>query len=74
MTKTMKSPCIRMCTLNESDICLGCGRMVNEITSWTNYTDSHRDELIKRSRERLSVLDSESPLLAEARRQQVKKR
>jgi hypothetical protein len=33
--KPVKSPCIRMCCLNEQDICLGCFRSLEEIKSWT---------------------------------------
>jgi len=33
--KPIKSPCVRMCCLNEQDICLGCFRSLEEIKSWT---------------------------------------
>ncbi|POC29789.1 DUF1289 domain-containing protein [Vibrio vulnificus] len=29
------NPCIRHCCLNEEDVCLGCGRHLNEILGWT---------------------------------------
>ncbi|PHS70825.1 MAG: DUF1289 domain-containing protein [Cycloclasticus sp.] len=48
----MESPCIRMCTLNEQDICLGCGRLLKEITFWTTYTDEQRKRLLKLCDER----------------------
>jgi len=32
--KTIYSPCVRNCCLDEDDICLGCFRRVDEITSW----------------------------------------
>ncbi|QBG36919.1 DUF1289 domain-containing protein [Litorilituus sediminis] len=28
------SPCVRNCCLNESDICLGCFRSLDEIIAW----------------------------------------
>jgi predicted Fe-S protein YdhL (DUF1289 family) len=28
------SPCRRQCCLNEEDICLGCGRALQEILEW----------------------------------------
>ncbi len=28
------SPCIRHCTLDEQDMCVGCGRMLGEIMEW----------------------------------------
>jgi hypothetical protein len=65
----MESPCIRMCTLNEQDICLGCGRLLVEITSWTSYTEEERVEIIKDCMKRVAVLDSKSALLAQTRKQ-----
>ncbi|MEM0910366.1 MAG: DUF1289 domain-containing protein [Pseudomonadota bacterium] len=29
------SPCVRICSLNENDICLGCYRTLDEIISWS---------------------------------------
>ena len=28
------SPCIRRCTLDVDDMCVGCGRMLGEILEW----------------------------------------
>jgi predicted Fe-S protein YdhL (DUF1289 family) len=33
------SPCTRNCCLDEADVCLGCGRHVDEITGW--HTADH---------------------------------
>lgn len=48
----MESPCVRLCTLNEQDICLGCGRLLNEITSWMSYSDEQRVALLAICEER----------------------
>lgn len=56
----MKSPCIRMCTLNENDVCLGCGRLLNEITSWTSYSDQKRQALLLLCNERKRSLGCHS--------------
>ncbi len=32
------SPCIRLCTLDQEDVCLGCHRHINEITAWHSAT------------------------------------
>ena len=29
------SPCISVCTLDDDDRCLGCGRSLEQITRWT---------------------------------------
>ena len=33
---TLASPCIRMCCLDNNDICLGCFRSLQEIINWSN--------------------------------------
>jgi predicted Fe-S protein YdhL (DUF1289 family) len=32
------SPCVSICTLDESDVCVGCHRTVEEITHWSSYS------------------------------------
>jgi len=56
----MESPCIRMCTLNEFDVCQGCGRLLNEITSWASYSDHQREALLLLCKERKSALECHS--------------
>lgn len=49
----METPCIRHCTLNEQDVCVGCKRTLQEIMGWTAMTDAERravmDDLPTRS-------------------------
>ncbi|MEW5011711.1 MAG: DUF1289 domain-containing protein [Cycloclasticus sp.] len=61
----MKSPCRKMCTLNEDDLCLGCGRLLAEITSWTSYSDQQRAAISEQCKRRLSDLTAGgSPFVA----------
>ena len=32
----VESPCRRQCCLDDQDICLGCGRVLQEILDWGN--------------------------------------
>lgn len=57
MSKTIQSPCVRMCTLNEIDMCLGCGRMLNEITSWTSYSGEARNKIMQECPKRLKAVE-----------------
>ncbi|ELY5216510.1 DUF1289 domain-containing protein [Vibrio cholerae] len=41
-----KSPCIRNCCLDDKDICIGCGRTIDEICRWTNATNSEKQEIL----------------------------
>lgn len=43
----MKSPCIRVCELDENDVCKGCGRSLEQILNWTDYTKEQREKIIK---------------------------
>ncbi len=49
------SPCVRNCCLDDDDVCLGCGRTIQEILAWQQGSDSERREIIVRSRERLRL-------------------
>ena len=43
----VKSPCIEVCKMDiENNYCLGCGRSINQLTNWTNYTEKEKNEII----------------------------
>ncbi len=45
----VKSPCINICLLDQkTNLCLGCGRSLNEIEKWTIYSKKERQEIIKK--------------------------
>jgi predicted Fe-S protein YdhL (DUF1289 family) len=54
-----------MCTLNEDDVCLGCGRLLKEITSWTTYSNEQREVLLMLCEERKKALSERSLCLKE---------
>ena len=44
MTGLVKSPCIRVCKINEkSNCCIGCGRSIDQITNWINYDQEKKE-------------------------------
>ena len=51
--KTVESPCIFVCTLDASDICVGCGRSAQEIMNWTSYSDEEKALVVEESIKRL---------------------
>lgn len=57
-----------MCTLNEDDMCLGCGRMLNEITSWVSYSESKQAEVTEDCDSRLLALEKQSVSLEKSRK------
>lgn len=47
------SPCVRQCTLSDDDVCMGCGRALEDITHWYAMSDEEKAACVARGRERL---------------------
>ncbi|WP_374761338.1 DUF1289 domain-containing protein [Pseudomonas sp. sp1636] len=47
------SPCVRQCCLDEGDMCLGCGRLLNEILEWGNADEARRRGICRSAQVRL---------------------
>ena len=48
----IESPCVRNCCLDKKDVCLGCGRTVDEITRWGDAEDVEKKGILKAARKR----------------------
>ena len=51
-TPSTQSPCVRNCCLDENDVCLGCGRLLDEILRWRSMSDVEREEILVLARNR----------------------
>lgn len=51
------SPCIRQCTLDNNDICLGCFRSLHEITRWTQADEKTRHDFLINAESRKKAHD-----------------
>jgi uncharacterized protein len=40
------SPCVRNCCLDDADVCLGCGRKLEEILEWHQASGERRWEIL----------------------------
>jgi len=49
----LASPCIRRCCLDDDDVCLGCGRTLDEIMVWSESNDDAKAAILARSRQRV---------------------
>ena len=49
----ISSPCVRNCCLDEQDICLGCGRTIEEIMRWGDADDKEKLQMLKVSKKRI---------------------
>jgi predicted Fe-S protein YdhL (DUF1289 family) len=47
------SPCVRNCCLDPLDVCLGCGRTLQEITGWHQASASEQQQILQRAQLRL---------------------
>ena len=41
------NPCVRNCCLDDEDVCLGCGRMLSEITGWHGLSDTDKERVLE---------------------------
>ncbi|MET0370939.1 MAG: DUF1289 domain-containing protein [Sphingobium sp.] len=51
---SIKSPCVRLCTLDDRDECVGCGRTLTEICGWMAMDEATKGETLIRAEERLN--------------------
>jgi hypothetical protein len=49
----LASPCVRNCCLDEANVCMGCGRSLEEIVRWATTSDADKAAILASSRERL---------------------
>ena len=51
----LASPCVRNCCLDDDNVCMGCGRSLQEIVAWGTASDAAKAAILVQSRERLRV-------------------
>ena len=42
----VESPCVRLCTLDHDNVCVGCFRNIDEICAWGNASDDERRAIL----------------------------
>ena len=48
----IESPCIRQCTLNKEDVCVGCYRTLKEILNWQASTQEQKANIVSKATQR----------------------
>jgi len=48
----IESPCIRVCCLDENDICLGCYRSIDDVLQWSAVDDTGKLLILEVSEKR----------------------
>jgi predicted Fe-S protein YdhL (DUF1289 family) len=52
INRSVPSPCVRNCCLNEEDVCLGCFRTLNEIIGWSESNNETRLIILQKAEKR----------------------
>jgi predicted Fe-S protein YdhL (DUF1289 family) len=56
MTNEVTSPCVKVCRLNDSGDCLGCGRTRDEIGSWMRASNEEKASILEAATARLEIM------------------
>lgn len=51
-TSSPPSPCIKVCLLDEAQVCTGCGRSLDEIAEWGGAAEARKREILERAAKR----------------------
>ena len=51
---TVTSPCVRDCCLDEAEVCMGCGRSLEEILRWHAASDEEREAILVAAKARVA--------------------
>lgn len=52
LAPAVASPCIKVCVLDARNICVGCGRTIDEITQWSRLTEEQRRLIVDQAQQR----------------------
>ena len=48
----INKPCIKRCSLNEEEICLGCFRTFNDMLLWNKASKEEKQEMLNSAKKR----------------------
>lgn len=44
----IESPCVDVCKLDSDFVCVGCGRTIDEVLKWPEYTEAEQQAVLDR--------------------------
>jgi len=47
-SESIDSPCVNICELDSDFVCKGCGRTIEEVLKWAEYTDEQKLAVLNR--------------------------
>ena len=54
MAASVPTPCVRDGCLDENEVCMGCGRTLQEILRWHAASDEEREAILAAARTRVA--------------------
>lgn len=42
----VSTPCVKICKMQD-EVCIGCGRTLEQISNWSSYSEEERAEIMK---------------------------
>ena len=57
-SQNVESPCVQICTLDEQQVCVGCGRSLDEIARWSRLSATEKREVCELAAQRLQARQS----------------
>jgi predicted Fe-S protein YdhL (DUF1289 family) len=54
----IETPCEKICILDQSGLCRGCGRSLAEIERWTAYSDGERARIMAELPPRIETMNA----------------
>ncbi len=58
----ISSPCVRNCCLDDADVCLGCGRTVQEIMHWGDADNKEKLKILVAAKKRMAERAKKWPI------------
>lgn len=46
--ESVPSPCVNLCKLDSDFVCEGCGRTIEEVLKWPEYTNEQKQAVLDR--------------------------
>ena len=61
----IETPCIKVCVVeHRAGLCLGCGRTLGEIASWTAFNDGERSRIMAELPQRMERMRQQTSIVA----------
>ncbi|RLD54961.1 MAG: DUF1289 domain-containing protein [Bacteroidetes bacterium] len=57
MAQLIKNPCRQICKYDETQVCTGCQRTMEETREWKHYPEKEKAKILRKASERENTID-----------------